>query len=592
MKSTLNILLAVIIIILVLYIYNFYLNQDGRSIKKIIENYYNINNNLTKYVVLVHTGGNSESYINLTKVRLYNSNNQLLQQSELQVEANSEFDASAFPTQNLIRYDINSNSDNYWTSFAHTNLQKQKTTTPNFNFGNQPYFLIKLNNPTHILKFQIENRKNCCQNRANGIRVIFYNEVQEELYKTLLTPSSGTDYFFGGLSDYNGINQRFLTKEITPQYEQLLGNIKKNWTDQGCWRDFGPNAERVIKIREGPPDNVTWKTLNESQCFLEAEQNGANIVGMQAGYACFYGNTNVAPNNLRLPNGDLYYKKFGQYTGNCPAMGVDGVNRVWTLKSSSGDQTPGWSDQGCWSYNNIPSMFSSATQNSLNECFLYANNNNFKIIGIQKSVSGSGYKIFYPVSSNLNNFEFYKTGTKMNNCNVNETLENTNIINIWINSDKIVESINNSIYNKLNTKLINLSPSSVAIDYSIDNLNKLENSIPNMNNIYSNVSREYNKFNSTYNKTHIPLQVINAMLTNNKTLLPSDSSNLSENFEDNSYNSDKLDESNDSAATNKNLEKFIDFKPLKMSDFEKNNDKSNWENKWAKQITDSGYFIK
>ncbi len=561
--------------------YYFYLNQAGKSIKKNIENYDDINKRLTKYVVILHTGNTSESVINLTKVRLFDSNNQMIPESALSAQTNSQFgdNNNTYGPQNLISNSID------WSKMAHSELQKKTNTTPAFDFGLQPYFLISLNNPTYISKIQIINRKDCCQSRANGINIILYNEIQEMLFKSILTSTSGSDYFFGGLPNYNSSYEPYLTKEISPKYEQLLVNIKKNWTDQGCWWDLGKgtNSDRVIKLREGP-DNVTWKTLDEAGCFIEAEQNGANIIGLQDGYACFYGNTNVAPNNVRLSNGDPNYKKYGQYSGSCPAMGTASVNRVWTLTSSSEDQTPGWSDQGCWSYTNISSLFSSIAQPSLRECFMYANNNDFKIIGIQKTSTGSGYKILFPVQNRLNDFEFYKTGTKMNSCNVNETLDNGNIINIWINSDKIINSNTNSIYNKLNTKLINLSPASVAIDYSIDNLNKLENSVPNMDIIQNNSANEYTKFNLIYNKTHIPLQIINSLLTNNKTLLPSDS--VREGF------TNTLNETQDSSIINKNLEKFLNFKPLKISDFENNTNKNNWENKWADQIMESGYFIK
>lgn len=597
MESNLNILLAgiaiIIIIIIAVYVYYLNLTNNDKSIKKNIENYAdtnNINKRLTKYVILVHTGKTSQSYINLTRVRLYDTNNALI--TPLSVQTNSQYDlVSNYNPANLI---LNTND---WTKYVHSDLQKKTTTNPDFNFGTMPYFLITLNNPSYVSKIQILNRKDGYQSRANGIQIVLYNDTQEQLFNSLLTSTSGTDYFFGGLSNYNLTNEQYLTKEIIPRYEQLLLRIKKNWTDQGCWWDLGrgTNTDRVIKIMNSATDSLTWKTLDEARCFIEAEQNGANIVGLQAGFACFYGNTNVAPNNLKLANGEPNYKKYGKYTGDCPAMGVGNVNRVWTLTSSSEDQMPGWSDQGCWSYTNISSIFSNTTYPSLKECFAYANNNDFKIIGIQKSSTGTGYKFLYPVSSKLTDFEFYKTGTKMNSCNVNEALDNSNIINIWINSDKIVNFYNNSIYNKLNTKLINLSPASVGIDNSIDNLNKLESSLRNMDNIYKNITDEYKKFNSMHDNTHIPLQVINGILTNNTKLLPSDTT-PNEPFEGFKNTLNQQDETPDSSTLNKNLEKFINYKALKISDFENNSidnsTNNNWENKWANKIMDSGYFIK
>ena len=492
MKANINICILLTLLIIIILILYFYLNQYSKQLNKknesqkdkqidkennneqeIIENFVD-DSQLTKYIVLVHMGGlwdfdYDQSFINLAKVRLYDDNNKELVASEMSIQANSSYENWNDPQFN--RNNLISNAfevtKNYIYKMAHTTLSRQTATNPDFtNFGNKPYYLITLNKPTSISKIVIYNRIDCCQFRAHNIKVVLYNQTLSEIFShTITNPSHQTNM------NKNGSNRSssFFKHWTAPNFNDLqytiltstpLSQIKKDWTDRGCWGDLGYNLnlkrgttnERVIKIIETnnnpSDDDKTWRdfrNLNESDrekaCFEEAERNGANIIGLQAGYACFYGNTNIAPNNLKLPNGEPYYKKNGAIPGICHAMGEGSVNRVWTKKN---DYEKNWDNQGCWFdlnnsdvNNNLRAINGEKVDISLgnktdkekkNECLEIAEKNGANVAGMQ-----FGNQCFYE-NTNYNSYKQYGKVPDSQGC---ATYGGTYINNVWTKKSRV-----------------------------------------------------------------------------------------------------------------------------------------------------------
>ena len=486
MKANINICILLTLLIIIILILYFYLNQYQKEVNKLnqekeqnkdITEHFIDSNKLTKYVILVHMGGIwsdnnyqnfykqdtqkkwndvNQSYINLSLVRLNDQSGRQLRENEMSVQANSQWSPndSTYSVKNLISDSWNEKT---WEKvLPHADLSKQsnKPITPDFtHFGNKPLFLITLNNPTEILQIRILNRQGCCQFRAENIKVLLYNSDLSEIFSHTISRNSGyttnEESFFAHREITNASLLWYNIPTSTP-----LSQIKKNWTDQGCWWDLakGHTSERVIKLIETNNDAFTHKNLGEEACFREAERNGANIVGLQAGWACFYGNTNVPPNNLKLPNRDPYYKKFGYYDKKdgannlndnslpiCHAMGDGWINRVWTKTI---DYEQNWDNQGCWfDLNNSDvnlrainggkvdiSLGNKTDKEKKNECLEIAEKNGANVAGMQ-----NGNQCFYE----NNNYNSYKQYGKVPDSQGCATYGGTYINNVWTKKSRV-----------------------------------------------------------------------------------------------------------------------------------------------------------
>ena len=332
---------------------------------------YNVDYNpstLTKYVVLLKTRTYSSGIksstkydvnaanqyaMNIAQVTLFDKSGRQIPRTELTVQTNSLYKEN--PPANLINGNTSSNN------FAHTfgernnnpgwdpNTGKWNWDTPdipNFNFlyypdypngkwHDPPYFVIALKNPTELGKITITNRADCCQDRINNVKIIFYNEditnLREQWSYTFKKVSNINDtYKFYGGSDQT---KNSLTMEIPINY-----NVSNNWNDRGCFNDS--KGDRLIKPIQNKPQDTnkipvfgSYKEKRE-HCMNFASEIGANIISLQNEDECWVGtdnNDSYRQKNILNSNLDNINPKSSSAT--CTEMGGSLSGRVWTLKT-------------------------------------------------------------------------------------------------------------------------------------------------------------------------------------------------------------------------------------------------------------------
>ena len=326
-----------------------------------------LNAKLTKYVVLTHPF----KKINLSKVRLYDNNNKQLsyENREITISTNAEFDENAdsitpeianlkkqlndYQRRNIYIYNVfnniflkiyqdkinqlkgrfNNKPENLitaawnWNEIVHTAQTRNRQISPSFNnFGNSVVLLITLAKPTNLSSITILNRQDCCQNITDGIRVITYNENQEQLFNREINTQNTPAAFFQSYTNDINLSLKLELPKITETEIVINNNSGADWDNQGCWFDLnnsdGNNNERAINgtllFFSGSSDE------KKNKCFDFANKKGANVAGMQNGNQCWYENNNYNS-----------YKQYGKVPDSlgCSAMGGALINNVWTKKN-------------------------------------------------------------------------------------------------------------------------------------------------------------------------------------------------------------------------------------------------------------------
>lgn len=210
-------LLTIIILILYFYLNRIDTRKENKETKNqekkgqvIQEKFYNeTSNNLTKYVVLVHTNGH---FLHIKQITLYDKNGNEIPKSTLTAQSNSVYLDNQY-SQWHANKTITGNIDDNDAVF-HSAPSETQETTPKFYFNyyigggipstyKSPYLLITLNTATELSRIKIRNRIDCCQYRLNGAKLIIYDEnLREQWQNTLMNFWGNVGAFYNSLNNY------------------------------------------------------------------------------------------------------------------------------------------------------------------------------------------------------------------------------------------------------------------------------------------------------------------------------------------------------------------------------------------------------